>query len=72
MIRVGVPDVRAIRKELGLTQEEFAETYGFKLGALRNWEQGRRRPDRSARLLLAIIEQQPEVMKAAIQQLEKA
>jgi putative transcriptional regulator len=53
--RVHVPravDVRKIRKQLGLSQETFAATYGFALSAVRDWEQGRRRPERSARILL--------------------
>ena len=52
--RVHVPeriDVRKIRIELGLSQEAFAATYGFALSAVRDWEQGRRRPERSARIL---------------------
>jgi putative transcriptional regulator len=49
--RVHIPetiDVRKIRVRLGLSQEAFAETYGFALAAVRDWEQGRRRPERSA------------------------
>ena len=50
--RVHVPDtmnVKAIRSRLGLSQETFAATYGFAVTAVRDWEQGRRQPDRSAR-----------------------
>lgn len=42
-------DVRAIRRALGLKQAEFAAAYGFSLGRLRDWEQGRSRPDSAAR-----------------------
>ncbi len=55
-------DVRAIRKNLGLTQQEFARNYGFTLGAVRDWEQGRRRPEASARVLLKIIEHRPDIV----------
>ena len=37
-------DVRAVRRRTGLTQAEFARSFGFPLGALRNWEQGIRTP----------------------------
>lgn len=60
--KVKVPkrvNVRSIRKKLKLTQKDFAETYGFTLAALRDWEQGRRKPERAARILLKIIEQDP-------------
>jgi putative transcriptional regulator len=66
--RVRVPnhvDVQAIRKRLGLTQQEFALKFGFSVGTVRNWEQGARAPDGAARVLLTVIEREPEaVMKA--------
>jgi putative transcriptional regulator len=67
--RVHVPDkidVRKIRAQLGLSQERFARTYGFALSALRDWEQGRRRPERSARILLKIVENEPEAVTRAL------
>jgi putative transcriptional regulator len=67
--RVHVPakiDVRKIRTRLGLSQEAFAETYGFALSAVRDWEQGRRKPERSARILLKIVEREPEAVTRAL------
>lgn len=67
--RVHVPakvDVKKIRKQLGLSQETFAATYGFALSAVRDWEQGRRRPERSARILLKIVEKEPEAVTRAL------
>ncbi len=67
--RVHVPetvDVKRIRKRLGLSQEAFSATYGFALSALRDWEQGRRHPDRSARILLKIVEREPEAVARAL------
>jgi DNA-binding XRE family transcriptional regulator len=37
-----LPDVRAIRAKLGLSQAEFAVRFGFPLDTLRKWEQGTR------------------------------
>ncbi|WP_220475455.1 helix-turn-helix domain-containing protein [Sphingomonas cavernae] len=45
-------DVQAIRK--AHKQEAFARTYGFSLASIRDWEQGRRQPERAARILLAM------------------
>jgi putative transcriptional regulator len=42
---VEVPDVRAIRQQLHMSQQRFAETYRIPLPTLKNWEQGRRAPD---------------------------
>jgi putative transcriptional regulator len=67
--RVHIPetiDVRKIRARLGLPQEAFAETYGFALAAVRDWEQGRRRPERSARILLKIVEKEPDAVTRAL------
>lgn len=67
--RVHVPetvDVKKIRTRLGLSQEGFAQTYGFALSAVRDWEQGRRRPERSARILLKIVEREPEAVTRAL------
>lgn len=71
IVQVPSVDVKAIRENLGLTQKEFALFYGFKLSALRNWEQGRRLPDRCARLLLAIIEREPQVIREVIESMEE-
>jgi putative transcriptional regulator len=67
--RVHVPatiDVKKIRRRLGLSQEAFAATYGFALSAVRDWEQGRRRPERSARILLKIVQNEPEAVTRAL------
>ena len=67
--RVHVPaevNVKKIRRRLGLSQEAFAQKYGFALSAVRDWEQGRRRPERSARILLKIVEREPEAVTRAL------
>ena len=63
--RVNVPDavdVAAIRAKLGLTQEAFAARFGFSKGAVRDWEQERKVPEASARILLKIIEKRPDIV----------
>jgi putative transcriptional regulator len=67
--KVHVPaevDVKALRQRLGLSQEAFALRYGFKPSAVREWEQRRRRPDLSARILLKVIEREPEAVERAL------
>ncbi len=53
------PQVRVIRRALGLTQEEFARRYRIPLGTLRDWEQGRTEPDQPARAYLKVIAGDP-------------
>jgi putative transcriptional regulator len=67
--RVHVPesiDVKKIRTRLGLSQEAFPATYGFALSAVRDWEQSHRRPERSARILLKIVQKEPEAVTRAL------
>jgi putative transcriptional regulator len=58
--------VLRLRRRLRIGQIEFANRYGLALGTLRNWEQGRAEPDRSAKVLLAAIASDPDgVARAA-------
>ena len=57
---IEVVDVKPIRKKTGLSQPAFAKTFMVPVGALRNWEQGRRQPDGPARALMRIIDKKPE------------
>jgi len=55
-------DVAAIRAKLGLTQAEFAARFGFGIRAVHQWEQGKRRPEGPARILLALIATDPKAV----------
>ena len=68
-LEVPVVDVQAIRAELGLSQAQFAAAFGISVATLRNWEQGRRIPRGPARLLLAIIEREPEAVQRVLENL---
>jgi putative transcriptional regulator len=63
---VGVPDVRAIRRKLHMSQHEFAATYRIPLPTLKNWEQGRRNPDAPAAAYLLAIAKRPREISAAL------
>ena len=62
-----VPDIKAIRKKLNLTQEQFAATFQLSLPAVRDWEQGRYQPDQAARTLLRVIEKEPGTVKRVLE-----
>jgi putative transcriptional regulator len=64
---VEVPDVRAIRRQLHMSQQRFAETYRMPLPTLKNWEQRRRAPDAPAAAYLQAIARQPKAIKEALQ-----
>ena len=59
-------DVRGLRERHGLSQSKFAALMGISVGTLRNWEQGRRRPEGSARVLLRVVEKHPDAVFDAV------
>jgi putative transcriptional regulator len=62
-----VVDVRALRRRLGMSQERFARSFHLSVGTVRDWEQGRSVPDRPARVLLKLIERNPEIVLKTLQ-----
>lgn len=65
LVRVG-PDVRAVRERLGLSQETFAARFHLSLRTIQEWEQRRRVPEGPARVLLRVIEREPEAAARAL------
>lgn len=58
--------MRAIRKKLGMSQKRFADLFGFDVSAVRNWEQGRRVPNKATRAFLKVIDREPKVVVEAL------
>ncbi len=56
------PNVKEIRANYNLSQNEFAALLGISVKTLRNWEQGRRAPEGAARVLLQVAAKHPEVI----------
>ena len=61
-----VPNVKAIHHKLGLSQAAFAHQFGFSVRTVQQWEQGRAVPDRPARILLRVIETDPQAVEHAL------
>ena len=59
-------DVAAIRRNVGLSQSEFARRIGVSIATLRNWEQGRRTPEGPARVLLALLARNPRIVEETL------
>ena len=59
-------DVKKVRTSLGQSQQEFALMIGVSVATLRNWEQGRRRPDGPALVLLRVAAKNPRAVAAAL------
>ena len=65
LVKAG-PDVRLVRERLGLSQEAFAERFHLSLRTVQEWEQRRRVPEGPARVLLRVIEREPEAAVRAL------
>jgi len=59
-------DVSALRRNMGMTQEQFAARFGFSVATLRHWERGDRSPQGAALVLLNVIKRAPDAVTAAL------
>ena len=66
-------DVKAMRREMHLSQEQFAHRFGFNPARIRDWEQGRSHPDGAVRAYLLVIQRERKAVDRALgKQLERA
>ncbi|MCY4611046.1 MAG: helix-turn-helix domain-containing protein [Gammaproteobacteria bacterium] len=64
--------ILALRKRLKLSREKFAKRFGLNARAIQDWEQGRRVPDRAARVLLTVIAHDPDAVVRALGEQRKS
>ena len=64
--KVEIPDVKAIRRGLKMSQHRFSAAYRIPLPTLKNWEQGRRHPDAPAAAYLLAIKRRPKAIMEAV------
>jgi putative transcriptional regulator len=55
-------NVKLVREKTGLTQNQFAATFGISLGTLRHWERGDRKPHGPALVLLNAANNAPDTL----------
>lgn len=60
--QLDAPDIKAIRENMHLTQQQFAALMGISMRTLQNWEQGRRSPEGPARVLLQVAAKHPQAL----------
>ena len=58
--------IAALRKRMKLSRQKFADRFGLDARAIQDWEQGRRAPDRAARVLLTVIDREPDAVTRAL------
>ena len=58
---------RAVREGLRLSQSQFALRFGLEEATVKNWEQGKSRPNATAMTLLWTIHRNPDAVSASIE-----
>ena len=61
-----VVNIKKMRLQLAMTQEQFASAFHLSLPTLRDWEQSRSQPDQAARTLLKVIAHNPALVREAL------
>jgi putative transcriptional regulator len=59
-------DVKNIRAQVGMSQNEFASAFGISVSTLRHWERGDRKPHGPALVLLNVVAKEPQAVLKAL------
>lgn len=63
---VAARTVRLARQRTGLSQAAFAETFQINAARLKDWEQGRHKPDSAALAYIRVIAHDPEMVRRVL------
>ena len=63
---IDAPEIKMVRENLHVSQNEFALMIGVSVRTLQNWEQGRRKPDGPAKALLRVASRNPKAVLDAL------
>ena len=61
-IQVTGDQIQAIRRQMNLSQSVFAKILNVSSSSIRQWEQGKRRPTGSTKVLLELLEKSPHLL----------
>jgi len=64
--KFGPVDVKNIRAQVGMSQNEFASAFGISVSTLRHWERGDRTPQGPALVLLNVVAKEPKAVLKAL------
>ncbi len=59
-------NVKNIRSQVGMSQNEFASAFGISVSTLRHWERGDRKPHGPALVLLNVVAREPNAVLKAL------
>jgi len=55
-----------VRRRLGMSQQQFADAFGFPVRSLQQWEQGRSAPSQAIQSYLRVIAVEPAIVQRAL------
>ncbi len=61
-VQLTTDQIIAIRKQMNLSQTVFAEVLNVSASSIRQWEQGKRKPSGSTKILLELLEKSPHLL----------
>ena len=61
-IQVTSNQIQSIRKQMKVSQSVFAQILNVSSSSIRQWEQGKRRPSGSTKVLLELLERSPHLL----------
>jgi len=71
-IHYPLPNLKAVRQKLGISQKDFALTFRISKRTLENWEQGRRTIDGVGSVYLTLVANFPREMAKLLKEIDRA
>ncbi len=65
-VEIDARDIQEIRKSIKLSQTVFAKLLNVSPSSVRQWEQGKRKPSGSTKVLLELLRMQPTILNYRI------
>ena len=61
-VKVTAEDIKKIRESIHLSQPVFAKLLNVSASSVKQWEQGKRTPTGSTKILLELLEKEPHIL----------
>ncbi len=65
-VEIDAKDIQEIRKKVNLSQSVFAKVLNVSSSSVRQWEQGKRIPSGSTKVLLELLKENPSILNYRI------
>ncbi|MCH7517192.1 MAG: helix-turn-helix domain-containing protein [Bacteroidetes bacterium] len=66
-VEINAKDIQEIREKIKLSQSVFAKVLNVSSSSIKQWEQGKRTPSGSTKVLLELLRKNPNILKYRIE-----